>query len=70
MFGKKPLFLREGASIPLISDIKKHTGLDCIMVGLFNPEDNLHAPDESFKLSTIENASSYYRKFFERITIC
>lgn len=70
VFGKKPLFLREGASIPLISDIKKHTGLDCIMVGLFNPEDNLHAPDESFKLSTIENASSYYRKFFERITIC
>ncbi len=69
-FGRKPLFLREGASIPLISDIKKYTGLDCIMVGLFNPEDNLHAPDESFKLSTIKHASSYYRKFFERIITC
>lgn len=66
-FGNKPLFLREGASIPLIADIKKYTGLDCIMLGLFNPEDNLHAPDESFRLSTIEKASRYYREFLEDI---
>ena len=69
-FGCKPLFLREGASIPLISDIKKFTGLDCIMVGLFNPEDNLHAPNESFRISTIEKASLYYNKFLERLAQC
>ncbi|MBO5254468.1 MAG: M20/M25/M40 family metallo-hydrolase [Opitutales bacterium] len=70
VFGNKPLFLREGASIPLISDIKRFTGLDCIMVGLFNPEDNLHAPNESFNLATISKASSYYCKFFERLVKC
>ncbi len=69
-FGSRPLFLREGASIPLISDIKKYTGRDCIMVGLFNPEDNLHAPNESFCLETISRASSYYRKFLERLSEC
>ena len=67
VFGARPLFLREGASIPLIADIKKYTGLDCIMAGLFNPEDNLHAPNESFSLATIDKARKYYRKFFERL---
>ncbi len=69
-FGCEPLFLREGASIPLISDIKKYTGRDCVMVGLFNPEDNLHAPNESFSLETVRRASLYYRKFLERLSQC
>lgn len=69
-FGCRPLFLREGASIPLIADIKKYTGLDSIMLGLFNPEDNLHAPDESFSVATIEKARNYYKMFLERISQC
>ena len=67
VFGKAPLYLREGASIGLISEIKKYTGLDCIMVGLFIPEDNLHAPNEGFSLATIEKGSEYYQKFFTEI---
>lgn len=70
VFGSQPLFLREGASIPLIADIKKYTSLDCIMVGLFNPEDNLHAPNESFSLATISKARDYYCKFLERLVEC
>lgn len=66
-FGKKPLYLREGASIPLISRIKRITGLDSIMFGLFTAEDNLHAPNEGFPLATIERAVKYYGMFFEEI---
>ena len=69
-FGCKPLFLREGASIPLIADIKKYTGLDSIMLGLFGPADNIHAPNESFSISLIEKARNYYKKFFERLCKC
>jgi acetylornithine deacetylase/succinyl-diaminopimelate desuccinylase-like protein len=53
-FGKPPLFLREGGSVPIISDIKRALGLDSLMIGLFLPEDNLHAPDESFHLGVFE----------------
>jgi acetylornithine deacetylase/succinyl-diaminopimelate desuccinylase-like protein len=54
IWGRPPLYLREGGSIPIIADIKRVLGLDSVLMGLFMPEDNLHAPNESFKLSVME----------------
>ncbi len=53
-FDKPPLFLREGGSIPIIADIKRTLGLDSVMIGLFLPEDNLHAPNESMDLDVLK----------------
>ena len=36
--------------MPIIADIKRVLRLDSMMLGLFLPEDNLHAPNESFNL--------------------
>ncbi|GAB5560100.1 MAG: dipeptidase [Synoicihabitans sp.] len=54
VFGKPPVYLREGGSVPIIAEIKKVLGLDSVMFGLFLPEDNLHAPNESFNLKIME----------------
>ncbi len=54
VFGRPPLYLREGGSVPIIADIKRVLGLDSVMMGLFLPEDNLHAPNESFHLGVME----------------
>lgn len=62
-FGKPPICLREGGSIPVIADFKNRAGLDSLMIGLFTPLDNLHAPNESFDLSILNNAI----KAFEQI---
>lgn len=64
-FGKAPIYLREGGSIPVIADFKKRAGLDALMVGLFTPVDNLHAPDESFDLKLMENAIATFEQFFK-----
>jgi acetylornithine deacetylase/succinyl-diaminopimelate desuccinylase-like protein len=53
VFGRPPLYLREGGSVPIIGEIKRVLGLDSVMLGLFLPEDNLHAPNESFNLSVM-----------------
>jgi len=53
VFGKPPLYLREGGSVPIIADIKRVLGLDSLLFGLFLPEDNLHAPNESFDLNVM-----------------
>lgn len=53
VWGRPPLYLREGGSVPIIADIKRVTGLDSVMFGLFLPEDNLHAPNESFNLDVM-----------------
>ncbi len=54
VWGKAPLYLREGGSVGLIADLKKELGLDAVMMGLFLPEDNLHAPNESFHLGVMK----------------
>jgi acetylornithine deacetylase/succinyl-diaminopimelate desuccinylase-like protein len=56
IFGRHPLFLREGGSIPIIADIHRVLKMDSVMIGLCLPEDRLHAPDESFHLGVMEKA--------------
>ncbi len=67
VFGKPPLYLREGGSVPIIADIKRVTGLDSVMMGLFLPEDNLHAPNESFNLTVMERGMRASEKIIESI---
>ena len=66
-FGSKPLYLREGGSIPIIRDLKEVANLDALMIGLFTNEDNLHAPDESFHLGILENSINAFEHFFENL---
>jgi len=54
VFGRPPLYLREGGSVPIVADIKRELGLDSVLLGLFLPEDNLHAPNESFNLQIMQ----------------
>jgi acetylornithine deacetylase/succinyl-diaminopimelate desuccinylase-like protein len=66
-FGKAPIYLREGGSIPVIADFKKRAGLDALMIGLFTPVDNLHAPDESFSLELMKNAIAAFEQIIKDI---
>ncbi|HUJ44329.1 MAG TPA: M20/M25/M40 family metallo-hydrolase [Opitutaceae bacterium] len=57
VFGRPPLYLREGGSVPIITDIKRVLGLDSVLLGQFLPEDNLHAPNESFSLRIMQKGT-------------
>src|SRR5690606_28854112 len=67
VFGRKPLYLREGGSVPIIADIKRVLGLDSVMFGLFLPEDNLHAPNESFHLGVMEKGIRASERILEQV---
>jgi acetylornithine deacetylase/succinyl-diaminopimelate desuccinylase-like protein len=64
VWGRAPLYLREGGSVPIIADIKRVTGLDSVMFGLFLPEDNLHAPNESFNLDVMKKGIETTERIF------
>ncbi|MEW6303011.1 MAG: dipeptidase [Verrucomicrobiota bacterium] len=49
-FGKEPVLLREGGSIPIVNDFKKILGVDTLLLGLALPDDNPHSPNEKFDL--------------------
>ncbi len=49
-FGHEPVLMREGGSIPIVTDFKKILKADTLLVGLALPDDNAHSPNEKFDL--------------------
>ena len=54
-FGREPVLLREGGSIPIVNDFKKVLGAETLLLGLGLPDDNAHSPNEKFDLDNFEN---------------
>jgi acetylornithine deacetylase/succinyl-diaminopimelate desuccinylase-like protein len=49
-FGREPVLLREGGSIPIVNDFKRILRADALLLGLALPDDNAHSPNEKFDL--------------------
>ncbi len=49
-FGKEPVFMREGGSIPVVAEFQEHLGLETVLMGFGLPTDALHSPNERFHL--------------------
>jgi acetylornithine deacetylase/succinyl-diaminopimelate desuccinylase-like protein len=54
-FGKKPLYQREGGSIPIVVQFKQLLGIDTVLLGFGVPDENAHAPDEFLHLDNFYN---------------
>ncbi|PQJ30384.1 dipeptidase [Rubritalea profundi] len=53
-FGKKPVLIREGGSIPIIKDMQDILGADSLLLGLSLPDCQIHAPNENFWVENFE----------------
>ena len=49
-FGRKPVFTREGGSIPIVASFKKELGADTLLLGWGQDDDHVHSPNEKFSL--------------------
>ena len=50
VFGARPLFLREGGSIPPVEIFSRLLGMPAVLAGFGLPDDRIHAPNEKFSL--------------------
>lgn len=50
-FGARPVFTREGGSIPVVATFQKALGAPTILMGLGLPDDRFHSPNEKFALA-------------------
>ena len=50
-FGTAPVFIRSGGSIPVVNQFKQMLGIDTLLLGWGQNDDNLHSPDEKFSLA-------------------
>lgn len=54
-FGRPPVLMREGGSIPIVNQFKRVLGADSLLLGIGLPDDNAHSPNEKFNLDCFEN---------------
>jgi acetylornithine deacetylase/succinyl-diaminopimelate desuccinylase-like protein len=54
-FGKRPVFNREGGSIPVVSTFQEQLGVPSVLFGVGLPDENAHAPDEKLDLGNFHN---------------
>jgi acetylornithine deacetylase/succinyl-diaminopimelate desuccinylase-like protein len=50
-FGKEPVFMREGGSIPIVETFRRVLNAPTVLMGLGLPGDNIHSPNENFDLN-------------------
>jgi succinyl-diaminopimelate desuccinylase len=56
-FGHEPIMMREGGSIPIVTQFKKVLGADSLLLGLALPDDNAHSPNEKFSLECYQKGA-------------
>ncbi|HVA48723.1 MAG TPA: M20/M25/M40 family metallo-hydrolase [Pirellulales bacterium] len=49
-FGRAPVYIREGGSIPVVSTFRQPLGVDTLLLGWGLNDDNTHSPNEKFRL--------------------
>ncbi|MBI5960538.1 MAG: M20/M25/M40 family metallo-hydrolase, partial [Chloroflexi bacterium] len=49
-FGKRPIFMREGGSIPIMGFMQEKLNAPVVLMGFGLPDDNLHGPNEKYCL--------------------
>jgi acetylornithine deacetylase/succinyl-diaminopimelate desuccinylase-like protein len=54
-FGRKPVFTREGGSIPVVSTFQEDLGLPSVLFGVGLPDENAHAPNEKLDVANFHN---------------
>ncbi len=65
VYGKEPLFAREGGSIPIVADFKRVLGVESILMGFGLTSNAIHSPNENFSLKDFHRGIKTSAKFFE-----
>lgn len=67
VFGKTPIPMRDGGSIPIVALFKKELGLDTVLMGFGFDTDAIHSPNEHFGVKNfmlgIETIVAFYKHF-------
>ncbi len=68
-YGKKAVFTRDGGSIPIVVEFMKHLNAPAVLMGLGLDSDDIHSPNEHFRLENFEKgllSSAYFIDEFSK----
>jgi acetylornithine deacetylase/succinyl-diaminopimelate desuccinylase-like protein len=64
VWGRRPVFRREGGSVPVVAQMQQILGVESVLTGFALPDDNQHAPNEKVHLPTFERGIQALIHFF------
>lgn len=64
VWGVRPLYRREGGSVPVVAKFQQVLGVESVCTGFGLPDDNLHAPNEKLHLPTFYRGLDAIVHFF------
>jgi acetylornithine deacetylase/succinyl-diaminopimelate desuccinylase-like protein len=67
VYGMAPYRTRLGGSIPVMTTMLEYLGVHAVMFGFSHDDENLHAPDEFFRLDAFRRGQEAYCKLLERL---
>jgi acetylornithine deacetylase/succinyl-diaminopimelate desuccinylase-like protein len=66
-FGRRPVFTREGGSIPIVAQFAEKLKADTLLLGWGQEDDNAHSPNEKFSLDDFHKAIKASAKLWEEL---
>jgi acetylornithine deacetylase/succinyl-diaminopimelate desuccinylase-like protein len=66
-FGKKAVFIREGGSIPFVTQMHDTFKVPCVLMGFGLPDENAHAPDEHIALENYFGGIKAVALFYQQL---
>ena len=66
-FGKKAVFIREGGSIPFVTQMHDTFKVPCVLLGFGLPDENAHAPDEHIALENYFGGIKAVALFYQQL---
>jgi acetylornithine deacetylase/succinyl-diaminopimelate desuccinylase-like protein len=67
VYGRAPFVTRTGGSIPVMTMLLKELGVHATVFAFGLPDENLHAPNEFFRLSSFRTGQTAYCRLLERL---
>ena len=67
--GQEPIHVRLGASVPITSVFKETLGIDTLMFGFNLPDEDVHAPNEFFRLGSIREGVQAWTRLLDALSL-
>ena len=66
-FGRPPVFIREGGSIPIVANFARELNADVLLLGWGQDDDNIHSPNERFSLADFHRGIRSSARLWEEL---
>jgi acetylornithine deacetylase/succinyl-diaminopimelate desuccinylase-like protein len=66
VLGKETVYIRSGGSIPIVGEFARELGIPTVLMGIGLPDDDIHSPNEKFKLENYYLGIQTVARFLER----